>query len=65
MVRKIINILLWPYTKIKEEIRFRRRLKELRKKDPFFYKGLIKIFGGSVLTVTMQHWQYFIKTIKV
>ncbi len=38
MVRKIINILIWPYTKIREEIRFRKRLKELRKKDPFIYK---------------------------
>jgi hypothetical protein len=38
MVRKLIEIILWPYTKIKEEIRFRKRLKELRKKDPFIYK---------------------------
>jgi hypothetical protein len=38
MVRKIINILIWPYTKVKEEIRFRKRLKELRKKDPFIYR---------------------------
>ncbi len=32
------NIILWPYRKIKEEIQFRKRLKELRKKDPFIYK---------------------------
>jgi hypothetical protein len=38
MVRKIIAILIWPYTWIREEIRFRKRLKELRKKDPFIYK---------------------------
>ena len=38
MVHKILNILLWPYTKVKEEIRFRKRLKELRKRDPFIYK---------------------------
>jgi hypothetical protein len=38
MVRKIIDILIWPYTKIREEIRFRKRLKELRKKDPFIYR---------------------------
>jgi hypothetical protein len=38
MVRKIIRILIWPYTKIREELQFRKRLKELRKKDPFIYK---------------------------
>lgn len=38
MVRKIIAILIWPYTKIKEELRYRKRIKELRKKDPFIYK---------------------------
>lgn len=32
------NIVLWPYRKIKEEIRFRKKMKELRKKDPFIYK---------------------------
>lgn len=38
MVCKIIAILIWPYTKIKEELRYRKRIKELRKKDPFIYK---------------------------
>ncbi len=38
MVRKIIRILIWPYTRIREELQFRKRLKELRKKDPFIYK---------------------------
>ena len=28
----------WPYYKIKEEIEFRKRMKELRKQDPFIYK---------------------------
>jgi len=32
------QVVTWPYTRIKEEIRFRKRLKELRKKDPFIYK---------------------------
>ena len=32
------RIIIWPYTRIKEEIRFRKRLKELREKDPFIYK---------------------------
>ncbi len=37
-LRKIRDFLLWPYTKIRDEIRFRRRLKEMRKRDPFIYK---------------------------
>ncbi len=36
--RKIIEILVWPYRRIKEEIIFRKKLKELRKRDPFIYK---------------------------
>jgi hypothetical protein len=35
---KIWSILAWPYNKIKEELHFRKRLKELRKRDPFIYK---------------------------
>jgi len=38
LIKKIWSILIWPYTKVKEEIQFRRRIKELRKKDPFIYK---------------------------
>ena len=37
-MKKIWSIIIWPYTKIKEEIDFRRKVKELRKKDPFIYK---------------------------
>lgn len=37
-LKKLWYILIWPYTKIKNEIRFRKRLKELQKKDPFIYK---------------------------
>ena len=37
-LKRIRDIIIWPYTRIKEEIRFRKRLKELRKKDPFIYK---------------------------
>lgn len=32
------NLITWPYRRIKEEIEFRRKIKELRKKDPFIYK---------------------------
>ena len=38
ITRKIWNIIAWPYRKIKEEIKFRKRMKELREKDPFIYK---------------------------
>jgi len=37
-LKKVWRILIWPYTKIRDEIRFRKRLKELRKQDPFIYK---------------------------
>jgi len=38
LLAKLWDIVTWPYRKIKEEIRFRKRIKELRKKDPFIYK---------------------------
>ena len=38
MVRKIINFFTWPVRKIQEEIKFRRRIKEIKKRDPFIYK---------------------------
>lgn len=37
-LKKLWSIVIWPYARIKEEIHFRKRLKELRKKDPFIYK---------------------------
>jgi len=37
-LKNIWSFIIWPYTRIKEEMRFRKRLKELRKKDPFIYK---------------------------
>ena len=38
VLTKIWNVIAWPYRKIKEEIKFRKRMKELREKDPFIYK---------------------------
>lgn len=38
MIKKIINFFTWPYRKIKSEIAFRRKIKELRKRDPFIYE---------------------------
>jgi len=37
-VMVVWRIIIWPYTRITEELRFRKKLKELRKKDPFIYK---------------------------
>jgi len=37
-LKKIWSILIWPYTRIKEEIIYRRKLKKLREQDPFIYK---------------------------
>ena len=37
-LKKTWDIITWPYRKIKEEIKFRKRMKELREKDPFIYK---------------------------
>ena len=38
ILTKIWDVVAWPYRKIKEEIKFRKRIKELREKDPFIYK---------------------------
>lgn len=35
---KFINWLLTPYTRWQERRQFKRRLEELRKRDPFIYK---------------------------
>jgi len=35
---KLIKFIIWPYTWIKEKIMLRRRMKELRRRDPFIYK---------------------------
>ena len=37
-LKKIWRVIIRPYTKLKEYIAMRKRLKELRKKDPFTYK---------------------------
>ena len=37
-LKKLWAILTWPYYKIKEKIAFKKKMKELRKKDPFIYK---------------------------
>lgn len=37
-LKKIWSFIVWPYTKVKEELKWRKRLKELKEKDPFIYK---------------------------
>jgi len=38
MIKKLLNLLLWPYHKIKSEIAYRKKIKALKKKDPFIYE---------------------------
>ena len=37
-MKKIIEILTWPWRKIQERRQFKKQLEELRKRDPFIYK---------------------------
>jgi len=37
-IKLIWNWILTPYTYVLQELKFRKRLKELKKKDPFIYK---------------------------
>jgi hypothetical protein len=37
-MKKIIAILLWPLTKWQERKALKKRLEELRKRDPFIYR---------------------------
>ena len=37
-IKIIWNCILTPYTYVQQELKFRKRLKELKKKDPFIYK---------------------------
>lgn len=38
MIKKLINLILDPLRKFQENRKFKKRLKELRKRDPFIYK---------------------------
>jgi hypothetical protein len=37
-IKLIWNWILTPYTYVRQELKFIKRLKELKKKDPFIYK---------------------------
>lgn len=38
MIRSLIEILLFPYRKYQEHRIFKKKLKELKQRDPFIYK---------------------------
>ena len=37
-MKKLIELLLWPYRRWQDRQQFNKRLEELRKRDPFIYK---------------------------
>ena len=37
-MKKLWDIITWPYRAMVDHYKFKKRLKELRKKDPFTYK---------------------------
>lgn len=37
-MKKLIDIITWPYRWYKERQTFKKRMEELRKRDPFIYK---------------------------
>lgn len=38
MIKTIIEFLTWPYRKFKQNRAWKKRLAELKKRDPFIYK---------------------------
>lgn len=38
MIKKIIEFILYPYTKLMEKRKLKKRIEELRSRDPFIYK---------------------------
>jgi len=38
MIKKIVDLIFSPFKKFIEYRKFKKRLKELRKRDPFIYK---------------------------
>jgi len=37
-LKKLKQFITWPYRKWQEHRKFKKRIKELRKRDPFIYK---------------------------
>lgn len=38
MIRRIVDIILYPWTEFKRRREMKKRLEELKKRDPFIYK---------------------------
>jgi len=38
MFKKIWEFITWPYHWVIDEIKFRKKMRDLKKKDPFIYK---------------------------
>jgi len=38
MMFKLLDAIKFPFYKIKREIQYRKRIKEMKKRDPFIYK---------------------------
>lgn len=38
ILRSIVRFIILPFLKINDHIKFKKRMKELRKRDPFIYK---------------------------
>jgi hypothetical protein len=37
-MKKLLEILLRPFKAMRDHLRYKKRIKELRKRDPFIYK---------------------------
>jgi hypothetical protein len=37
-MKKLLDVLLRPFRAIRDHMRYKKRIKELRKRDPFIYK---------------------------
>jgi|TARA_A200000159_G_scaffold91152_2_gene84713 hypothetical protein len=38
MIKRIVDIILYPWTEFKRRREMKKRLEELKKRDPFIYK---------------------------
>jgi hypothetical protein len=38
LIKKLQELILWPWTKYQERRKWKKKLEELRKRDPFIYK---------------------------
>ena len=54
-IKKVIGWIIYPYTWLKTEITFRKKMRELKKKDPFIYKQR----GTIVSEFTKGIWTIF------